>query len=464
MRRSRRVVRTAALDLRFPRSETSRVEPFKFIVGPHNKWQYDPKQVFFSDDFGNINNYAIIPGTGVAEGEATTVSGTTAADHRTRAQLAEATNTDATTAAASPTAQRRATTATSAGHGSVQPPPPPAATGRTASAPSRDATANPTTSALRSMKMSPSSPELRGLVGPPSIARAFSVSDLQSKYELELTGRPEVDRRRKAGFMPRHLSMNALSALQQANRSSPRRSPPARSPLADDASTGGASGAFYIGGEESAGMGVFGLSQFEAASDAVGPPQYVSDEKDVVAAVVGAAEAARHGDATADGGASTGAGGAGVGAGAGAGASAAEVAADSDSDATPSHQRTTTWVSLSQASIRREGKLVVVLVGLPARGKTFTAFKLRRHLTWLGYNTEIFNVGNFRRKVLGAHHRHDFFNPKNEEGMKYRQQLAGMALDALLESLAGDLDVGIFDATNTTVAVRFVAARRSARF
>ncbi|WVY92654.1 hypothetical protein V8G54_031742 [Vigna mungo] len=32
-------------------------------------------------------------------------------------------------------------------------------------------------------------------------------------------------------------------------------------------------------------------------------------------------------------------------------------------------------------------------VGLPARGKTFTAAKLTRYLRWLGHNTKHFNVG-----------------------------------------------------------------------
>ena len=47
-----------------------------------------------------------------------------------------------------------------------------------------------------------------------------------------------------------------------------------------------------------------------------------------------------------------------------------------------------------QASLRREGKLVLSMVGLPARGKTFIARRLKRHLTWLGYRAEIYNVGN----------------------------------------------------------------------
>lgn len=32
-------------------------------------------------------------------------------------------------------------------------------------------------------------------------------------------------------------------------------------------------------------------------------------------------------------------------------------------------------------------------VGLPARGKTFTAAKLTRYLRWLGHETKHFNVG-----------------------------------------------------------------------
>lgn len=40
-----------------------------------------------------------------------------------------------------------------------------------------------------------------------------------------------------------------------------------------------------------------------------------------------------------------------------------------------------------------------VQVGLPARGKTFTAAKLTRYLRWLGHDTKHFNVGKVRRIV-----------------------------------------------------------------
>jgi 6-phosphofructo-2-kinase/fructose-2,6-biphosphatase len=55
---------------------------------------------------------------------------------------------------------------------------------------------------------------------------------------------------------------------------------------------------------------------------------------------------------------------------------------------------------LSGAKERRQ--LAIVLVGLPARGKTFTAAKLTRYLRWLGHDTKHFNVGKYRRLQLGC--------------------------------------------------------------
>jgi hypothetical protein len=46
--------------------------------------------------------------------------------------------------------------------------------------------------------------------------------------------------------------------------------------------------------------------------------------------------------------------------------------------------------------------LAIIMVGLPARGKTYCSRKLARYLTWLGSKARIFNVGNYRRDALGA--------------------------------------------------------------
>ena len=64
---------------------------------------------------------------------------------------------------------------------------------------------------------------------------------------------------------------------------------------------------------------------------------------------------------------------------------------------------------------------VIVMVGLPARGKTYISKKLSRYLNWIGMNTKVFNLGDYRRKMEGgAMPSHQFFDTDNAEGMKIR--------------------------------------------
>jgi 6-phosphofructo-2-kinase len=149
-------------------------------------------------------------------------------------------------------------------------------------------------------------------------------------------------------------------------------------------------------------------------------------------------------------------------------------------------------------------KLVIVMVGLPARGKSYITKKLRRYLAWQQHNTKIFNVGNRRR--IKAHalsptqsnsgnpidapreaatalldavqtssgspltktssssqngepaqvdHSAKFFDPKNSEAFKLREEMAIETLDELLDYLlCGGGSVGILDATNSTIQRR----------
>ncbi|CEP24992.1 unnamed protein product [Cyberlindnera jadinii] len=133
-------------------------------------------------------------------------------------------------------------------------------------------------------------------------------------------------------------------------------------------------------------------------------------------------------------------------------------------------------VQLQQQYAENEAasKLVIVMVGLPARGKSYITNKLTRYLNWLQHECRVFNVGNTRRKDphvgqsfgpakepltegdnAQAHHgtEHDaaFFNPENEESTKIRDKWAMDTLDSLLDFvLEGKGSVGIFDATNST--------------
>lgn len=47
-------------------------------------------------------------------------------------------------------------------------------------------------------------------------------------------------------------------------------------------------------------------------------------------------------------------------------------------------------------------KLVIVMVGLPARGKSYVTKKMARYLNWLQHDTKIFNVGEKRRVAAGG--------------------------------------------------------------
>ncbi|KAI9309352.1 6-phosphofructo-2-kinase-domain-containing protein [Cunninghamella echinulata] len=105
--------------------------------------------------------------------------------------------------------------------------------------------------------------------------------------------------------------------------------------------------------------------------------------------------------------------------------------------------------------ISNNSQIACVLVGMPARGKTYISQKVCRYLTWLGIKTKVFNVGNFRRELCGAKQSNTFFDPKNESGQKQRKEAANMALMAMLEWYEKeDGIVGIYDATNSTLERR----------
>lgn len=99
-------------------------------------------------------------------------------------------------------------------------------------------------------------------------------------------------------------------------------------------------------------------------------------------------------------------------------------------------------------------KLVVVMVGLPGRGKTYIARKLARYMNFFhGAPAEVFNVSNFRRQIVGAKQTHDFFATSNKEGIIARRKAAEMAMQELKKYLTSGNELGkiaIYDGTNTT--------------
>lgn len=108
-------------------------------------------------------------------------------------------------------------------------------------------------------------------------------------------------------------------------------------------------------------------------------------------------------------------------------------------------------------------RLALVMVGLPARGKTYVTSKIARYLAWLGYDVRAFNVGDYRRARAGAGQPAAFFDPANEEGVRARLGFAMAALDDLLAWMRDGGEVAIYDATNSERSRRALVAERCAQ-
>lgn len=94
---------------------------------------------------------------------------------------------------------------------------------------------------------------------------------------------------------------------------------------------------------------------------------------------------------------------------------------------------------------------MIIMVGLPARGKTYISKKLTRYLNWIGTPTKVFNVGQYRREAVQTYKNYEFFRSDNQEAMKIRKQCALNALRDVYTFLTREEgQVAVFDATNTT--------------
>ena len=85
------------------------------------------------------------------------------------------------------------------------------------------------------------------------------------------------------------------------------------------------------------------------------------------------------------------------------------------------------------------------MVGLPARGKSYITKMIIRYLTWTGFETEVFNVGSYRRKIGLVAAGASFFADGNKEGTKVREEMATSVQNMMYEWLhSGDRYVQIY--------------------
>jgi len=110
-------------------------------------------------------------------------------------------------------------------------------------------------------------------------------------------------------------------------------------------------------------------------------------------------------------------------------------------------------------------KLLLVMVGMPARGKSFIAHKLHAFLSWSGHATRVFNVGQHRRgeatEGRSANSEASFFDSSNATAKAKRETLAMEVLESVFEWFeSGGGEIAVFDATNSTRARREAIASR----
>jgi len=122
-----------------------------------------------------------------------------------------------------------------------------------------------------------------------------------------------------------------------------------------------------------------------------------------------------------------------------------------------------TWTSLGL-----EQPMVIAMVGLPARGKSYLTALITRFLRWMGYEVQLFNVGSYRRKIGLQSADSSFFAAGNSDGQRVREEMAMAVQDAMYQWLheSNDSDtakrrVAIFDATNTTISRRLALAQKA---
>lgn len=96
-------------------------------------------------------------------------------------------------------------------------------------------------------------------------------------------------------------------------------------------------------------------------------------------------------------------------------------------------------------------KLVIAMVGLPARGKSTMACKIARTLEFDEVKVRIFNNGVLRRELSkGNTSAPEFFSPENKDGVASREEFARMNLENARKYLENEGEVAIIDAGNVT--------------
>ncbi|KAG9313554.1 bifunctional 6-phosphofructo-2-kinase fructose-2,6-bisphosphate 2-phosphatase [Chiua virens] len=110
------------------------------------------------------------------------------------------------------------------------------------------------------------------------------------------------------------------------------------------------------------------------------------------------------------------------------------------------------------------GKILILTVGLPARGKTHISRALERYLRWMGVKTQVVSLGDYRRKTLGGAQSlpSDYFTlgEKTPETIALRQKVSDGCEKLIWDFFEQGGQVVVYDANNGSQKARQALAEK----
>lgn len=102
------------------------------------------------------------------------------------------------------------------------------------------------------------------------------------------------------------------------------------------------------------------------------------------------------------------------------------------------------------------GKICIIMVGLPGRGKTQRSEAITRYLRWLGVKAQVFHLGEFRRAIAGSKFEvtPSYFDGSDPKLSVLRTRVTDACFGAMVDFYSQGGQVAVYDAINGSISER----------